>query len=297
MVSIIDDDESVRAATRCLVRSLGYATRTFASAEEFLGSPYVAETSCVIADVQMRKLSGLDLQNRLRAEGYDTPIIFITAFPEERIKTRRAERRSGVLSQQALRWASDDRLPRDGLGRRKATDGAKLGPKPRPIVTDQSMSRPNQSDCHTNLCRMEFHAPGFSMFHVSRQRIDEPGRLKVKAMLTNALSGTTPQFDGHLPHPSQRALLLRTHRRASVPEIKAPALRHAQPRSDVETALPLVAITPANHVKRRVANWSGMTAEIVQATSSGAYRVSLRRTSAPAGAVRAWRAPRRRNVR
>jgi FixJ family two-component response regulator len=87
VVSIIDDDESVRAATRCLVRSLGYATRTFASAEEFLGSPYVAETSCVIADVQMRKLTGLDLQNRLRAEGYDTPIIFITAFPEERIKT------------------------------------------------------------------------------------------------------------------------------------------------------------------------------------------------------------------
>ena len=86
-------------------------------------------------------------------------------------------------------------------------------------------------------------------------------------MLTNALSRTTPQFDGHLPRPSQRALLLRTHRRP-VPEIKAPALRRAQPRSDVETALPLVAITPANHVKRRVANWSGTTAEIVQATST-----------------------------
>jgi AraC family transcriptional regulator len=86
-------------------------------------------------------------------------------------------------------------------------------------------------------------------------------------MLTNALSRTTPQFDGHLPHPSQRALLLRTHRR-SPPEIKAPALRRAQPRSDAETLLPLVAITPANHVKRRVANWSGMTAEIVQATST-----------------------------
>ena len=86
-------------------------------------------------------------------------------------------------------------------------------------------------------------------------------------MLTNALSRTTPQFDGHLPHPSQRALLLRTHRRP-VPEIKALALRRAQPRSDVETALPLVAITPANHVKHRVANWSGMTAEIVQATST-----------------------------
>jgi FixJ family two-component response regulator len=88
VVSIVDDDESVRAATQCLVRSLGYAARTFASAEEFLASPYVGETACVIADVQMRKLSGLDLQNRLRAEGNGTPIIFITAFPEEKIKTR-----------------------------------------------------------------------------------------------------------------------------------------------------------------------------------------------------------------
>src|SRR4029077_11957735 len=50
--------------------------------------------------------------------------------------------------------------------------------------------------------------------------------------------------------------------------IKAPTLRRAQPRSDVDTALPLAAVTPANHVKRRVANWSGMTAEIVQATST-----------------------------
>jgi FixJ family two-component response regulator len=88
VVSIIDDDESVRTATACLVRSLGYAARTFASAEEFLASPTVGETACVIADVQMRKMSGLDLQTRLRADGYDTPIIFITAFPEEKVKTR-----------------------------------------------------------------------------------------------------------------------------------------------------------------------------------------------------------------
>ena len=91
VVSIVDDDESVREATQCLVRSLGYATRTFASAEEFLGSPYVAETSCVIADVQMPKLSGLELQSRLRAEGHDTPIIFMTAFPEERIRRPRSK--------------------------------------------------------------------------------------------------------------------------------------------------------------------------------------------------------------
>ena len=91
VVSIIDDDESVRAATQCLVRSLGLKTRTFASAEEFLLSPYVTETACVIADVQMAKMSGLELQSRLRACGNDLPMIFITAFPDERLKLRALE--------------------------------------------------------------------------------------------------------------------------------------------------------------------------------------------------------------
>ena len=91
VVSIIDDDESVRTATQCLVRSLGLKTRTFASAEEFLLSPYVTETSCVIADVQMAKMSGLELQSRLRACGNDLPMIFITAFPDERLKARALE--------------------------------------------------------------------------------------------------------------------------------------------------------------------------------------------------------------
>ena len=91
VVSIIDDDESVRTATQCLVRSLGLKTRTFASAEEFLLSPYVTETSCVIADVQMAKMSGLELQSRLRACGNDLPMIFITAFPDERLKLRALE--------------------------------------------------------------------------------------------------------------------------------------------------------------------------------------------------------------
>ena len=88
MLSIIDDDGSVRAATQCLLRSLGYVTRTFASAEEFLLSPYVSETSCVIADVHMPNMSGLELQSRLRAKGHRTPIIFITAFPEEKLRAR-----------------------------------------------------------------------------------------------------------------------------------------------------------------------------------------------------------------
>jgi FixJ family two-component response regulator len=85
MISIVDDDESVRESTKALVRSLGYSARTFASAEEFLDSD-PDETSCLILDVQMRGLSGVDLLEHLIAEGRHTPVIFITAFPDERIR-------------------------------------------------------------------------------------------------------------------------------------------------------------------------------------------------------------------
>jgi FixJ family two-component response regulator len=88
MISILDDDESVREATKGLVRSLGYAAATFASAEEFLQSDRIHDTSCLIADVQMPGLSGVELQDRLTEAGNSTPIIFVTAFPEERIRAR-----------------------------------------------------------------------------------------------------------------------------------------------------------------------------------------------------------------
>jgi FixJ family two-component response regulator len=88
VISIIDDDASVRIATDRLVRSLGYVTHTFASADEFLRSPQVDTTSCVIADVQMPGMSGLELQDLLRAQGRRLLIVFITAFPEENVRAR-----------------------------------------------------------------------------------------------------------------------------------------------------------------------------------------------------------------
>jgi FixJ family two-component response regulator len=88
MISIIDDDESVREATRGLVRSLGYKADTFASAEEFLHSERVTESSCVITDVHMPGLSGVELQRLLKAQGHPTPVIFLTAFAEESIRAR-----------------------------------------------------------------------------------------------------------------------------------------------------------------------------------------------------------------
>ena len=87
-VSIIDDDQTVREATGDLVQSLGYEVATFESAERFLESGRLAETSCLITDLQMPGLSGLDLQGRLIAEGQRIPVIFITAFPEERFRRR-----------------------------------------------------------------------------------------------------------------------------------------------------------------------------------------------------------------
>jgi len=88
VISIVDDDESVREATKGLVRSLGYVAATFASSEEFLNSERVNDTSCLISDVQMPGLNGLELQSRLRAMGRRIPVIFVTAFPQEQARAR-----------------------------------------------------------------------------------------------------------------------------------------------------------------------------------------------------------------
>jgi FixJ family two-component response regulator len=87
MISIIDDDESVRDATEGLLRSLGYGASGFASAEDFLRSGRVDDTSCLITDVRMPGMSGVELQRLLIAQGNRTPVIFITANPVQAIQT------------------------------------------------------------------------------------------------------------------------------------------------------------------------------------------------------------------
>jgi FixJ family two-component response regulator len=87
-ISIIDDDISVRIAISRLVRSLGYAAHAYASADEFLKSQHVNDTWCVIADVQMPGMTGIELQEALKVQGHSLPIIFVTAFPEETIRAR-----------------------------------------------------------------------------------------------------------------------------------------------------------------------------------------------------------------
>jgi FixJ family two-component response regulator len=88
VISVIDDDASMRAAANNLLSSHGYRVHAFASAEEFLQLAPLNDLSCVIADVQMSAMSGLDLLTHMRAHGYAVPFVFITAFPEEGVRAR-----------------------------------------------------------------------------------------------------------------------------------------------------------------------------------------------------------------
>jgi FixJ family two-component response regulator len=96
IVMIVDDDESVRKAARRLIKSYGFAVETFASAQDFLTSGRLNETACLVLDVQMPGLNGLELQDRLIAGGHQVPIIFITAFSDENARAQALQ--AGALS-------------------------------------------------------------------------------------------------------------------------------------------------------------------------------------------------------
>jgi FixJ family two-component response regulator len=85
VISIIDDDESVRVGLEYLLKSLGYIPYTFESAEAFLRSRQLPATRCVISDVRMPAMSGLELQLCLRGLGNEVPFIFITAAPDQHV--------------------------------------------------------------------------------------------------------------------------------------------------------------------------------------------------------------------
>src|SRR6201988_1338532 len=83
LVSLVDDDESIRRTTTLLIESFGFHARAFESAEGFLKSGQLQETSCLIIDIQMPGMNGLQLQSHLATAGYKIPIIFITAYDKE----------------------------------------------------------------------------------------------------------------------------------------------------------------------------------------------------------------------
>jgi FixJ family two-component response regulator len=88
LISIIDDDEGFREAIAGLMKSLGYGVLAFASADEFLVSPDVSGTPCLIADVNMPGMTGIELYHRLAELGYSVPTILITASPDDRVRAR-----------------------------------------------------------------------------------------------------------------------------------------------------------------------------------------------------------------
>ena len=96
LIAVVDDDESVRRSTRLLVESFGYRAAVFESAEGFLRFGQLRDTSCLVLDVQMPGMDGLELQTQLAAEGCGIPVIFITAHDDQ--ESRRRALRSGAVA-------------------------------------------------------------------------------------------------------------------------------------------------------------------------------------------------------
>jgi FixJ family two-component response regulator len=107
-ISVVDDDESVRESIQSLLRSVGFTVKVFASAEEFLNSDHLGDTDCLILDVRMPAMNGIELHHHLVANHYEMPVIFITAYGSDEEVRSRALRDGAVdflskpLSEEAL---------------------------------------------------------------------------------------------------------------------------------------------------------------------------------------------------
>ena len=108
LVAIVDDDESMRNATRDLLRAAGFSTVTFEDAESFLGSASRASASCVVADIRMPGMSGVELYQALVASGERIPTVIITAHPEDVGQSRARE--AGITCYLSKPFAPDDLL-------------------------------------------------------------------------------------------------------------------------------------------------------------------------------------------
>jgi FixJ family two-component response regulator len=88
LVSVVEDDQFFRESMRRLMRSLGYSVEAFPSAADFLASPRLGETACLIADVNMPAMTGLELHRRLIEIGHAVPTILVTAYPDDDVRAR-----------------------------------------------------------------------------------------------------------------------------------------------------------------------------------------------------------------
>ncbi len=128
VVMIVDDDDSVRRAARRLIKSYGLAVDTFASADEFMASGRLNETGCLVLDVHMPGLSGLELQSHLIAARVDIPIVVITAFANDAARAQALE--AGAYCYLVKPFEEDDLLNciHRALQRNDTTRGGDLPP-------------------------------------------------------------------------------------------------------------------------------------------------------------------------
>jgi FixJ family two-component response regulator len=116
LISVVDDDDSVRKSLEGLMRSVGFAVKTFASAEEFLNSDHLRDTDCLILDVRMPEMNGIELHRHLIANHYEMPVIFVTAHGSDEAVRSEALKNGAVdylgkpLSEDALLKAVDTAL-------------------------------------------------------------------------------------------------------------------------------------------------------------------------------------------
>jgi FixJ family two-component response regulator len=108
LISIVDDDDALRDAMNGLMRALGFRVKTFASAEEFLQFNGLRDTACLIADVQMPRVSGPELHRRLVETGASIPTILITAYPEDSVRALALE--AGVIAYLTKPFSKNDLL-------------------------------------------------------------------------------------------------------------------------------------------------------------------------------------------
>ncbi|MDQ8726291.1 response regulator [Bradyrhizobium sp. LHD-71] len=110
VISIVDDDQSVREATVDLMNSLGFGVEAFPDGETFLKSDALRSTRCLIADVQMPGIGGLELYARLIASGHAIPMILITAYPDEGVKAQALK--SGLIAYLTKPFSEEDLISR-----------------------------------------------------------------------------------------------------------------------------------------------------------------------------------------
>src|SRR5690348_656251 len=123
LISVVDDDASVRKTTKLLIESFGYPAVVFESAETFLKSGQLNDTSCLVVDVQMEGMNGLQLQSHLASEGYSIPIIFISAHGNT--ESRRQAMQGGAIAFLEKPFRDETLLKNIRLALKQGKDGTK----------------------------------------------------------------------------------------------------------------------------------------------------------------------------